>query len=259
MAEIVKGILPSRSMRKEMSYNVLLPKSYGGTRRRFSVLYLLHGLFGSCDNWIELTDLQNYSDRFELVIVTPEGLDSWYVDSATDKRARFERYILRDLIPRIDDIFRTRAIRKSRGIAGNSMGGYGALKLALKRPDLFAFAASTSGAFHAPMLSEANADERWAELMPSINQAFGAPDSRVRRFNDVFQIAARVGRKGHFPTIFMDCGKEDSFLEINRDLNQRFEQCGIEHTYKEFRGGHDWDYWARRTNEILKRAAAILN
>jgi S-formylglutathione hydrolase FrmB len=259
MAEIVKGILPSRSTRKEMPYNVLLPKSYGGTKRRFAVLYLLHGLFGSYNNWVELTGLRNYSDHYELVIVTPEGLDSWYVDSGTDKRARFEKYILRDLISGIDDIFRTRARRESRGIAGNSMGGYGAMKLALKRPDLFAFAASTSGAFHAPMLSEANSDERWAELMPSINQAFGPPGSRVRRFNNVFEIAARAGRKGGLPTIFIDCGKEDSFLEVNRDLSRRFERCGIEHTYKEFTGGHDWDYWGRRIKEILKRANAILN
>ena len=259
MAEIVKGILPSRSLRKEMPYNVVLPKSYLGIKGRFPVLYLLHGLFGSCDNWIELTGLQNYSDRYELVIVTPEGSDSWYVDSATDERATFEKYIVRDLIPRIDSLFRTQARRESRGIAGNSMGGYGALKFALKRPDLFAFAASTSGAFNAPILSETNSDERWTELMPSVNRAFGPPDSRVRRFNNLFEIAARAGSKGGLPTIFMDCGKEDSFLEVNRHLNQRFEQCGIEHTYKEFAGGHDWDYWNRRIKEILKRANAILN
>lgn len=258
MAEVIKGILPSRLMRREVPYNAVLPEGYATAKKRFPVLYLLHGLFGSCDNWIELTGLQSYADQHELVVITPEGADSWYVDSTSDKRRRFESYILRELIPRVDDVLRTRAHRESRGVAGNSMGGYGALRFALKRPDLFSFAASTSGAFHAPALLNTT-DEQWRELMPSIEKAFGPTGTRARRLNDIFQIAAVAQKKGSLPVISIDCGNDDSFLEVNRDLSRKLTDYGIIHRYKEFSGGHDWDYWDNRVKEIMKQADEILS
>jgi len=259
MAEVVKGILPSRALKRDVPYHVVLPTSYSISRKRYPVLYLLHGLFGSCDNWIELTELRRHADKHELIVVTPEGADSWYVDSASEKREKFENYVFRDLIPRIDDVFRTRAQCESRGIAGNSMGGYGALKFALKRPDKFAFAASTSGAFHAPLLSDASADERWAELLPSINRVFGAAGSRTRRYNDIFQIASRARTKGSLPVIFIDCGIDDSFLDVNREFSEKLTEYGIVHQYNECPGGHDWHYWDLRIREILKRAVDALS
>src|SRR5215470_16522254 len=105
MAEVVKGILPSRALKRDVPYNVVLPTGYALTRKRFPVLYLLHGLFGSCNNWIELTDLLGHADHHELIVVTPHGADSWYVDSASEKHEKFENYVFRDLIPRIDDTF----------------------------------------------------------------------------------------------------------------------------------------------------------
>jgi S-formylglutathione hydrolase FrmB len=259
MAEIVSGILQSRSLRGDIPYNVLLPKSYAASRRRFPVLYLLHGLFGNCNNWIELTKLATYTDLHDLIVVTPEGYDSWYVDSATERRAKFESYFLNDLMPMIDASFRTRTGRRSLGIAGNSMGGYGAVKFAFKRPDLFCFAASSSGAFHGPLLSENARDAGWEELGPSITKAFGKSGSRTRKGNDLFRIVSNFGSKGQSaPAVFLDCGKDDSFLEINREFSRTLTKCGMRHTYREFAGGHDWIYWDKRCRNFFQVANELL-
>src|SRR5262249_38795155 len=123
---------------------------------------------------------------------------------------------------------------------------------------MFAFVASTSGAFHAPLLSEANVEAKWAELMPSINRVFGAAGSRTRRYNDIFQILPRARSKGSLPAIFIDCGIDDSFLEVNREFTRKLREYRIAHEYSELPGGHDWEYWDRRIREILKRASDVL-
>jgi putative tributyrin esterase len=260
MAEVINGILPSRSLRREIPYNIVVSKGYySAPRRRFPVLYLLHGLFGSCNNWIELTRLVRYADLHDLIIVTPEGADSWYADSATIRNDKFESYILKDLIPAVEARFRTRADRTSRGIAGLSMGGYGALKFALKRPDLFGFAASSSGAFNGPILTDESRAEEWEEMKPSIIRAFGTSPSRTRRANDLFRIVQKFDSNKHeAPVVFIDCGKRDSFLDVNRAFSRTLAEYGITHTYKEFSGGHDWVYWNRRLKNILRLADELL-
>lgn len=259
MAEVIRGILPSRCLRRNIPYNVVLPAGYSATRSRFPVLYLLHGLFGDLNNWIELTSLLRYADLHDLILVTPEGSDSWYVDSAATEDDRFESYFLKDLIPTIDASFRTIDSRRSRGIAGLSMGGYGSLKFALKRPDLFAFASSSSGALNGPRLSEVSGFNGWEEMRPSIVKAFGKPGNRSRMANDLFRIVADFdSRRYPTPQIIMDCGKLDSFLEVNREFSSKLTELRILHSYKEFAGGHDWGYWNRRLRNILKISSELL-
>lgn len=256
MAEVVSGILrDSISPGRQIEYGVVLPAAYRLSKQRFRVVYLLHGLFGSCRNWIELTKLTSYCDRHHLIVVTPEGGDSWYVDSIAANGEKFENYILKDLVPAIDALFRTRSDRRSRGIAGNSMGGYGAIKFAFKRPDMFSFAASSSGAFHGPQLSERNTGEGWKEMAPSITRAFGDAESESRRTNDLSRITEVLSRSSQqIPEIFFDCGKADSFLEVNRKFHRTLKQFGIAHAYKEYSGGHDWKYWDKRIQAILQLA-----
>lgn len=259
MAEIVNGILQSHTLRRPIPYNVVVPYSYRVTRGGHPVLYLLHGLFGNCSNWIELTGLSGYADLHNLIIVTTEGADSWYVDSATNRDDKFESYFLNDLIPEVDTLFRTHDARGSRGIAGNSMGGYGALKFAFRRPDLFSFAASSSGAFHAPLLSDTVRGEGSEELLLSIKRAFGKPGSTVRRANDLARIVSEFDRDRYkLPAVFLDCGKEDGFLDRNREFSRTLAEHGIPHTYREYAGGHDWTYWNHRIKTILRVADEML-
>ena len=251
-ASIVRDVLNSSLLDRELSYSVLIPENAQGNGKNTPVLFLLHGLFGDCDNWLDRTRLLELAKERRYIIVLPEGEDSWYVNS--DVNGSFESVYLSELIPTIDNDFRTNGVR---GIAGNSMGGYAAIKFAVRRPDLFKLAVSCSGAFHAPRIT--NASEGWDELKPSVMKVFGAANSSTREANDIFRILSNRRAANQIPALFMDCGISDEFLDVNREMSDHLKHHGIGHTYEEFEGGHDWEYWDSRLETILTIADEYLN
>src|SRR2546423_3390270 len=132
-----------------LPYHVVLPPDYdAATERatRYPVLYLLHGLAGSHDDWVSnRAHLAAHAAQYRIIIVTPEGHDGWYTDSATAPNEKYESYIMQELIPDVERRYRALTTREARAVAGLSMGGYGALKFGVKYPDKFSFVASMSG------------------------------------------------------------------------------------------------------------------
>lgn len=251
MTEVYKDVLNSSLLGRQLSFRAILPKEFENQGRP-GVLYVLHGLFGSCDNWIELTRLRDLAKGRRYIIVMPEGEDSWYVDSAAC--GLFETVYLNELLPAVDERFHTSGVR---GVAGNSMGGYGAIKLAFRRPELFEFAISSSGAFHAPRILEDT--EGFDELKESVLKNFGPEGSPERKSNDIYRLAGDVRNVENFPRLYLDCGVQDSFLSINREMSSVLKRNGIVHAYNEFEGGHDWDYWDARLESILSIGDEHLN
>ena len=138
----------SKLVNTTLPYNVILPTDYDTSRTtRYPVLYLLHGLTGHYSDWVARTNVADYAAEYRMIVVMPEGNDSWYTDSATVTTDKYESYILKELIPDVQQRYRTIEARYGRSIAGLSMGGYGAIKFGLKSPSTFVFAASMSGAF----------------------------------------------------------------------------------------------------------------
>ena len=239
---------------KVLPYDTLLPRDYFKSNKRYPVLYLLHGLFGHHDDWITRTNLAEYAADYDLIIVTPEGNDSWYIDSATVASDKYESYILRELIPDVDARYRTIKDRRARGVAGLSMGGYGALKYGLKHPDYFAFAGSLSGALDPANRTDEHPGFAWDILRPSITAAFGSPNSPARQANDLHQIARNLtaANIASLPYLYFDCGLEDGFLPTNRELAEILIAKKIPHQYRQLPGGHDWGYWDRQVREVLR-------
>jgi S-formylglutathione hydrolase FrmB len=249
----------SKLIGKVLPYSALLPSGYFKSNRRYPVLYLLHGLFGRHDDWITRTNLAEYAARYELIIVTPEGHDSWYVDSATIPTDKYESYFLRELIPDVDARYRTIKDRLARGVAGLSMGGYGALKYGLKHRDHFAFAGSLSGALYPANRTDERPGLAWDILRPSIVAAFGPRNSPTRQANDLHQIARNLtaSHVSSLPYLYFDCGLEDGFLATNRELADILLAQKIPHQYRQLPGGHDWGYWDRQVREILRLYADL--
>ena len=239
---------------KVLPYSALLPADYFKSNKRYPVLYLLHGLFGRHDDWITRTNLAQYATAYDLIIVTPEGKDSWYIDSATVPTDKYESYFLRELIPDVDTRYRTIKDRRARGVAGLSMGGYGALKYGLKHRDYFAFAGSMSGALDPTNRTEEHPGFGWNILRPSISAAFGPPNSSARQLNDLHQIARNLPAAdiSSLPYLYFDCGLDDGFLATNRELAEVLIAKKIAHQYRQLPGGHDWQYWDRQVREILR-------
>ena len=250
-SELIGQVLP---------YNALLPVGYAESNKRYPVLYLLHGLFGRYDDWVTRTNLAQYAMNYDVIIITPEGHDSWYTDSAGTATDKYESYFIRELIPDVDARFRTIKDSRTRGVAGLSMGGYGALKYALKHPEQFAFAASLSGALDPAMRTDDNPGFAWDILRPSINSVFGSRSSQTRMSNDLHQIARGLSASqiASLPYLYFDCGLEDGFLATNRELADILLSKKIPHQFRQLPGGHTWAYWDQQVREILRLYAQLM-
>ncbi len=252
--------IQSRFLGRKVPYVALLPADYETSNLRYPVLYLLHGLFGHFENWIELTDITNQAVAHQLIVVMPDGADGWYTDSATVEAERYETFILVELLGSIGHRYRTHEEKAGRAIAGLSMGGYGAFKFALKRPDLFRVAASFSGAFEAPERTPDIPGFNSDELSPSIMKAFGPRGSRTRVENSLFRLIEGLSETDvlGLPFFYFNCGTEDRFLQTNLRLDKAMRKKGIVHEYQEIIGGHDWDYWGSQVTSLLSLVTAKL-
>jgi putative tributyrin esterase len=247
--------LDSRLMRRKIPFQVLLPKGYSDpafSGRSYPVIYLLHGLFGHFENWTAKTSIANYSEGADFIIVFPECGDGWYTDNLAVPSDKYESYIIQELIPEIDNRFRTIAEGRGRVIAGLSMGGYGAIKFGLKYPDKFAFVGSFSGALGAPTYKS----EIPASIGKTIDAVFGPADNDVRKNNDIFAMVGRLTpeTKKNVPYIYLSCGTEDLFFKNNREFADLLNQKGIPHEYRELPGSHDWKFWDSQVYEFLQIA-----
>ena len=252
--------LQSKLVNGKLPYNIILPVDYDSSpTTRYPVLYLLHGLTGHYSDWVARTNVADYAADYPLIVVMPEGNDGWYTDSATVETDKYESYILKELIPDVQQRYRTIEARYGRGIAGLSMGGYGSIKFGLKSPSTFVFAGSMSGAVNVTRLSEKDtAASNWAKLM----QLFGPLDSDTRKANDLFQLINQLtpARISGLPFFYFDCGTEDSPLiaPFNRELATLMSERKIPHEYRELPGDHSWGYWDKQIQEVLALASQKL-
>lgn len=241
-----------------LPYNVILPPDYDASpTTRYPVLYLLHGLTGHYVDWVTRTNVADYASRYPMIIVTPEGNDSWYTDSAKNEKDKYESYVLKELIPDVQQRYRTIDARYGRAIAGLSMGGFGAIKFGLKSPATFVFAASMSGAFGAAHLTEKEVTSSgWQTSL----QLFGPVGSETRKANDIFEIISTLApnRVSQLPFFYFDCGTEDSSLIVsyNRELATLMLDKKIPHEFRQLPGDHSWGYWDKQVREVLRLAAA---
>ena len=252
--------LQSKLVNATLPYNVILPADYRTSKTtRYPVLYLLHGLGGHYSDWLTRTNVADYAAQYRMIVVMPEGNDSWYVDGAAGVNDKYESYILKELMPDVDKHYRTIQSRYGRAIAGLSMGGYGAIKYGLKYPSTFAFAGSVSGAFGVTRYTEKEmGGANWEPFL----KIFGPAGSETRKANDVFEItkALTPGRVASLPYFYFDCGTEDAAQHFNpnRELSGIFLEKKIPHEYSELPGNHSWQYWDQQVKEVLRIAAEKL-
>lgn len=237
----------SAALGKQTTATVILPQSdHPGP---FPVLYLLHGLSDDYTAWMRNTSIVRYVSRLPLIVVMPDGGRGFYCDAV--QGFAYETAITTDLIGYIDKMLPTVATREGRVLAGLSMGGYGALKLALSHPDKFCATVSHSGA------------PDFAHVWPDPNHdEFGRiiGDDSVGGPNDLYALAERfaTGELGPWPQVRLDCGVDDFLLEMNRSFQAHLQKLGLPHEYEEFPGAHEWGYWDEHIKETLAFHAKIL-
>ncbi len=226
---------------------VILPKEYHKKGLYYPTLYLLHGWGGNRNSWIENINLEKHLKKYELIVVLPESGRKWFINDY--EGIHYEDYLIKELIPYIDDHYNTIPSKEGRAIAGFSMGGAAALMQAFRHPDLFSVVASHCGAVSAPSrVGDPYADLRdLADMhMPSTKDhkmVWGPPDSSTCREYDLFKIIKKV-ETNNLPAIYIDIGLEDyvRVVKTNREFHSALNILGIEPDYHEWHGKHDWKF-----------------
>lgn len=285
--------LASAALGVSKHVKVYLPRGYDASpTKRYPVFYYLHGLGGSETDWLEGGDLARVADRLglEAIVVMPDGDDSFYANAVakTDydacrqsgaglldpsrskartcvKARDYETYMIRDLVEWTDRTFRTIAAREGRAIAGLSMGGFGALSLALRNPERYAAAASHSGVvtllYDGPVPYAKgkvklvrDVERAWGGKLgvgPWMRSIFGTDLARWHE-HDPAMLIARLGPNAPtaagLPKLYLDCGTGDELLlhYPAMYLHDLLVERGIDHTYWLGPGGHDFRFWGAR-------------
>jgi len=223
----------SRALGRETTYVVVMPEKLDPARR-YPVIYLLHGAYGSYRDWPERTRLLQYAAGRPFIVVCPDGGEfGWYAD--TPSGGRIESFIIEDLIADVDSRFPTMAKREGRAIAGLSMGGHGALSLAARHPELFCSASSMSG-----ILALENHPGKW-----HLDERFGSLAETSAKWYE-HSVAKLVDRfTSASIALYFDTGTSDKTGAVadNRLVHELLTNRGVAHTYAEFPGDHTWRYW----------------
>ena len=217
--------------------NVVVPQSGQGP---WPVLYLLHGLGDDFSTWARRTRIEWFveSGELPLIVVMPDGARSFYVNRGGLGDA-YEDYIVKDVVGFVDRLFPTIPSPQGRAIAGNSMGGYGAIMLAMRHTDVFSAAASHSGAMG--FLNRDPNHQAIAEI------AQGLP---AKQYN-CFELAKQHAAAGRKLAIRFDCGSDDFLIQDNRDFDAHLTKLGVPHEWSEHPGTHGWDYWELHIRDTL--------
>jgi len=299
------GQVPHGSVRIENFYSpalgvrkhfvVYLPPSYAARpTRRYPVIYYLHGVSGEESDWVSMGNIDLIADSLEaggmpeMILVMPDGDDAWWSDAPADRgyaacdadttqshatptycveHSRYETYVAVDLVRHVDSTYRTRGERAHRAVAGLSMGGYGAMAIALGHPDLFAAAASHSGVL-SPLYAGPHPfvpPARYATGYDSLRAGWGngflwgtiapalGPDTAAWFARDPARRAARlVAADTPVPALFIDVGAHDGLVDQSRAFAWELTRLGIPHAYAEWPGEHNWRYWYAHVGESLR-------
>lgn len=231
----------SPSMKKNIKAVVITPDNYKEAKE-LPVVYLLHGYSANYSAWITKgAGFEKAADFYNMIIVCPDGNNSWYWDSPIDEKFKYETYVSNELVKWIDGRYKTIKSREGRAITGLSMGGHGAMYLAFKHQDVFGAAGTMSGGVD------------------------------IRAFPNNWEMAARLGKYAENPELWekntvinmlhlltpnslaliIDCGTEDFFFRVNDHLHQQLVMRNIPHDYISRPGAHDWKYWSNAINYQL--------
>ncbi len=228
----------SQAMGRTIKNTVIVPAEYfDSVQATYPVLYLLHGAQGCYNDWPRRANLDELTNQHRIIIVCPDGQDSWYFDSPVDPKMQFETYVSKELVEYIDSHYRTRPNRYMRAITGLSMGGHGALFLAFRHPDVFWSCGSMSGCMDITQYPDS-----W-----HIKDRLGNRDDNLQRWRDhaVCNLVDQVKDSPLKPAqnIMFDDGLNDIFIKNNIALHEQLVEKGIDHDFTVRPGRHSWDYW----------------
>ncbi len=255
--------LKSTILNQTIHYWVMLPPGYDAAaaarpRRRYPVLYFLHGLgedeqaLFKSGGWDLVQDLRQQGQISDFLVVAPDGMRTFYINSA-DRRLRYNDFFLREFMPYIETHYSIGGERAARGISGASMGGYGALRFAFAHPELFSSVSAQSAALilHPPPATM-HSGTPWDSVLGGV---FGNPINALHwNQNSPFILAKQNRARLAALAIYFNCGRDDEFgfEKGAAELDRQLQAEGVKHEFHLYPGNHDASYFLAHLGETLK-------
>ncbi len=208
--------------------------------RDVKTIYLLHGLSDNHTTWMRMTSIERFAQEYGLCIVMPFADKSFYCDMAHG--GKYYTYIAHELPSLIESIFCVSKKREDRFLAGNSMGGYGALKIALRECDRFCAVAALS-----PVTDVRGDAEMFREEFSNV---FG--DQGIQNRDDLFWLVDAIDSKKSKPRVHIRVGRDDFLFDSVSKFKNYLEKKSFDFTYAELPGRHDWDFWDASLKPVLE-------
>lgn len=241
-------------LRRNTRINVILPtpeEENTPVRQNLKVLYLLHGLHGDADSWLQFTGIARYVQGSDLAVVMPSVGNSFYQDMACGER--FFTYMTQELPQFIQGLFPVSTKREDTFLAGLSMGGYGAYFLGLRCPEQYGAIASLSGALD---IGFRTCRIPVGEKVPQpfyVEACFGDLTKIAGSDRDIFTLYEQASARGCLPRMYQACGTADYLFEMNRRSHEKLVQMGAQITYRETPGmAHEWEFWDQEIRQVLQ-------
>lgn len=224
----------SNAMHKDIKAVVIRPANYKKIKQ-LPVVYLLHGWSGKYSGWIkDSPQLTKTVDDYQIMIICPDaGFNSWYFDSPLDSTVRYETFMINELVPYVDQHYKTIKDRTYRAIAGLSMGGHGAMYLSIRHKEIFANAGSMAG----------GVDIRPFPKNWDLSKKIGDSASYPQNWEKYTVMNVVDDLKPGELNLILDCGLGDFFLPVNRAFHKKLQDMKIDHDYTERPGAHNGKYW----------------
>jgi enterochelin esterase-like enzyme len=254
MGQVLEGLrFSSEILGRDVNYAVYLPPDYATSTRRYPVVYLLHGYTDDESGWIQFGEVNEAADRAiaardipPMIIVMPDGGVTWYINDYENK-VRYEDMFVQEFIPYVDRTYRTRPKKEFRGISGLSMGGWGALVLSLRHPDLFAACAAFSAAVWTDEDFMALDQKAYDKMMSPLFGPAPAGKDRLtphyRSYGPLDQAKTLSVDELGKVRYYLDCGDDDFLFKGNAALHILLSERKVPHEFRARDGGHTWTYW----------------
>jgi len=265
---IIHESLPIESsvLNKNVNYNIYLPKGYEESNRSYPVLYLLHGYTDNEIGWTQFGEVQQIADEAseslsvtDMIIVMPDAGVSWYINNH-DGSVNYEEFFTHELIPHVDETYRTRATKEFRAIAGLSMGGYGTLIMATKHSELFTAAAPLSAAVFLDEEISGMPQENWDNALGTpFGEGLEGEDRLTDHYyeNSIIEIMENGDQEAlKSVDYYIDCGDDDFLIRGNLALYDVMVQNEINAEFRVRDGAHTWDYWRTALPDVLEFVSA---
>ena len=238
----------SKTLKKEAKYSIYLPPDYDKNQRNYPVVYLLHGYTGNETDWIQQGEAPTLIDRAitagtipPMIVIMPDGQNSWYVNSPITNW-NYEDFFIKEFIPRMDSMYRTRAKKDSRALAGLSMGGNGSFMYAMKYPDIFGSCAVLSGAF----FSDNSFQDRSDATARFFEPVYGKEPNKTEawKIDNPFYFLKKENINAYNSVkIYFDCGDDDFVTPGQLELDLLLRKLKINHELRIREGVHNWRFW----------------